>query len=206
MDTKPDPIALATEQLTHGLTNLGELLEARINAVEELAHHRYEDLRRLPTETDRQVSHLKELLNEKFASVQKQFDERDIRTRASEDASKVAVNAALQAQKEAAAAQNDSNAAAITKSEVERSSRSTASSPCWAATPRGPTTRLPPSTPGWIAATASIKVAMKPVRKVVWRPAPAWRSSRLPSWRYPWPPGCSASRFTTDRAPVTKHH
>jgi hypothetical protein len=117
MDTKPDPTVLTTEQLTRGLTNLRELLEARIDAVEESAHHRYEDLRRVPTETDRQVSHLKELLDEKLASVQKQFDERDIRSRASEDAAKVAVNAALQAQKEAAAAQNDSNAAAITKSE-----------------------------------------------------------------------------------------
>ena len=50
-------------------------------------------------------------------SIQLQFDERDIRSRASEDAAKIAGNAALQAQKEAAAAQNESNAAAITKSE-----------------------------------------------------------------------------------------
>jgi phage-related tail fiber protein len=114
----PDPTFLTTEQLSRGLTNLRELLEARINAVEEAAHHRYEDLRRVPTETDRQVVHLKELFNEKLTSVQKQFDERDIRSQASEDAAKVAVNAALQAQKEAASAQNDSNAAAITKSEA----------------------------------------------------------------------------------------
>jgi hypothetical protein len=113
----PDPTLLTTEQLARGLTNLRELLEARIHAVEESARHRYEDLRRVPTDTDRQVSHLRELLIEKFNSVQKQFDERDIRSQASEDAAKVAVNAALQAQKEAAAAQNDSNAAAITKSE-----------------------------------------------------------------------------------------
>jgi hypothetical protein len=113
----PDPTLLTTEQLTRGLTGLRELLESRIHAVEESARHRYEDLRRVPTDTDRQVTHLKELFTEKFASVQKQFDERDIRSQASEDAAKVAVNAALQAQKEAAAAQNDSNAAAITKSE-----------------------------------------------------------------------------------------
>src|SRR5580658_2581696 len=114
----PDPTLLTTEQLARGLTSLRELLEARIAAVEESAHHRYEDLRRVPTETDRQVAHLKELFNEKLGSVQKQFDERDVRSQASEDAAKVAVNAALQAQKEAASAQNDSNAAAITKSEA----------------------------------------------------------------------------------------
>ena len=78
----PDPTFLTTEQLSRGLTNLRELLEARINAVEEAAHHRYEDLRRVPTETDRQVVHLKELFNEKLTSVQKQFDERDIRSQA----------------------------------------------------------------------------------------------------------------------------
>ena len=49
--------------------------------------------------------------------IQKQFDERDIRSKAAELASQVAVGAALQAQKEAAGAQNDSNSAAITKSE-----------------------------------------------------------------------------------------
>jgi phage-related tail fiber protein len=118
MVQKPDPSLLTTEQLARGLTNLRELLETRIDAVEKSGHHRYEDLRRAPTETDRQVVHLKELFNEKLTSVQKQFDERDIRSQASEDAAKVAVNAALQAQKEAASAQNDSNAAAITKSEA----------------------------------------------------------------------------------------
>jgi len=114
----PDPTFLTTEQLSRGLTNLRELLESRINAVEEAAHHRYEDLRRVPTETDRQVTHLKELFSEKFSSVQRQFDERDVRGQSSEEAGKVAVNAALQAQKEAAWAQNESNAAAITKSEA----------------------------------------------------------------------------------------
>jgi hypothetical protein len=57
------------------------------------------------------------LFNEKLASVQKQFQERDVRSQASEGAAKVAVNAALQRQK-AATAQNGSNAAAITKSEA----------------------------------------------------------------------------------------
>jgi hypothetical protein len=114
----PDPSSLTTEQLMLGLKNLRELLETRINAVEEAAHLRYDDLRRVPTETDRQVTNLKEFTNEKLISVQKQFEERDIRGQAAGEAAELAVNAALQAQKEAAAAQNNSNAAAITKSEA----------------------------------------------------------------------------------------
>jgi len=71
----------------------------------------------VPTEIDRQVSQLRELFNAKLTSVQKQFDERDVRGTCSEDAVKLAVVAALQAQK-AAAVQNNGNAAAIAKSEV----------------------------------------------------------------------------------------
>jgi hypothetical protein len=53
-----------------------------------------------------------------FGSVQKQFAERDVRTDQAAIATKIAVDAALQAQKEAAGAQNESNSAAITKSEA----------------------------------------------------------------------------------------
>jgi hypothetical protein len=56
--------------------------------------------------------------DEKFASVARQFVERDVRTEQAAVATKIAVDAALQAQKEAAGAQNESNAAAITKSEA----------------------------------------------------------------------------------------
>ena len=55
---------------------------------------------------------------QKFDSIRIQFTERDIRTEQTTSSSKVAVDAALQAQKEAASAQNDANAAAITKSEA----------------------------------------------------------------------------------------
>jgi hypothetical protein len=113
-----DPTLLTTEQLARGLTNLRELLEARIIAIEESADYRNEDLHRVPTETDRQVAQLRELFNEKFTSVQKQFDERDVRGRAAEEAAKLAVDVALQVQKEVAAAQDSSSAATIAKSEA----------------------------------------------------------------------------------------
>ncbi len=56
--------------------------------------------------------------DEKFNSIQTQFTERDKRTEQLSLADKTAIAAALQAQKEAAAATNESNAAAILKSEI----------------------------------------------------------------------------------------
>jgi hypothetical protein len=54
--------------------------------VEEVAHLRYVELRRVPTETDTQVTSLKALTNEKLMSVQKQFEERYTRGQAAGEA------------------------------------------------------------------------------------------------------------------------
>jgi len=58
------------------------------------------------------------LRDEKFNSIQLQFRERDVRSERESKDNKVAVDAALSAQKEAAFAQNQSNAVAISKSEA----------------------------------------------------------------------------------------
>ena len=57
-------------------------------------------------------------IREKFNGIETQFRERDVRTDQDKLAATTAVNAALQAQKEAATAQNIANAAAINKSEA----------------------------------------------------------------------------------------
>ena len=124
-----DPTARTTEQIHRELMALRELMEARLNGIDRATIIFQDNLTRVPTDVDKQVGQLRSLHNEKFTAVeharvtmfeglQLQFKERDIRSAASEDAAKVAVNAALQAQKEAAAAQNASNTAAIAKSEV----------------------------------------------------------------------------------------
>jgi hypothetical protein len=124
----PDPTALTTEQLRRELGALREVIEARLNGMDMATRLLAEQASGVPKDIDKQIRHLTDLFSERMEgfkaemvslgrSIQLQFDERDIRSRASEDAAKIAVNAALQAQKEAAAAQNDSNAAAITKSE-----------------------------------------------------------------------------------------
>jgi hypothetical protein len=84
-----DPSRLTTEQLRRELASLQKLIEVR------LAYH-----------------------DDKFAGVQTVFRERDLRAAHAERSAMTAFNAALQAQKEAVAAQNASNSAAITKSEA----------------------------------------------------------------------------------------
>ena len=125
----PDPSILTTQQMHREINALRDTFETRLNGMDKATALLGDNVSRVPTDTDKQIMHLRALHDEKFNAVtsareamslgiQKQFDERDIRSAASEDAAKVAVNAALQAQKEAAAAQNSSNTAAIAKSEV----------------------------------------------------------------------------------------
>ena len=71
-----------------------------------------------PTKVQVEVTHLQRLHQEKFDSIATQFQERDTRNELSSRDSKVAVDAALQAAKEAVGEQNKSNALAIAKSEA----------------------------------------------------------------------------------------
>jgi uncharacterized coiled-coil protein SlyX len=114
----PDPTLLTTEQLRRELGSLRELVETRLAGMDKATVLLNDGVTRVPTEIDKQISHLKELFIEKFGSVEKQFVERDVRTVAAATAATTAVNAALQAQKEAAGAQNDSLSASIAKSEA----------------------------------------------------------------------------------------
>lgn len=121
----PDPSTLTTEQLhameqqlRREMEGRAAILVARLDGMDKAMVLFSDNLTRVPTDTDKQVGHLKELHDEKFESIQRQFVERDVRTEQAAIATKIAVDAALQAQKEAAGAQNESNAAAITKSEV----------------------------------------------------------------------------------------
>ena len=114
----PDPTILTTSQLVRELSHLRDTIETRLDGMDKATELLNQNYQRVPTDTDKQISHLKGLHGEKFVGIQLQFHERDVRSAAAEDAAKVAVNAALQAQKEAAAAQNASNAMAIAKSET----------------------------------------------------------------------------------------
>lgn len=114
----PDPTSLTTEQMLRETQNLRELLEARLDGMEHTLARLQRDLDLLPTQRSEAIESLQKLHEEKFRSIQTQFIERDIRVETTAKDSKVAVDAALSAAKEAVTEQNKSTAQAIAKSET----------------------------------------------------------------------------------------
>jgi hypothetical protein len=109
----PDPTLLTTQQLHRELTSLRELIETRLEGYDKAITLLQSTLDKSPSIAEMYASH-----GEKFHSIQTQFTERDIRTEQTARDSKVAVDAALQAAKEAVGEQNKSSALAIAKSET----------------------------------------------------------------------------------------
>ena len=143
----PDPTSLTTdmsdrlrEEMQRELTSLGDRitdrfiamestiikLEDRLNEhwdlitkeLEESVTERKYALEHAAQTIDAALSASTKLNEEKFKSIQTQFSERDVRTEQAATGTKLAVDAALQAQKEAAGTQNESNNASIAKSEA----------------------------------------------------------------------------------------
>ena len=109
---------------TAALTAVSASLIARLDAIDKATDKFEANLNRVPTDVDKQVGHLKELMVETFKTVEErfggvalQFKERDTRSERESRDNKVAVDAAFAAQKEAASEQNKSNTLAIDKSE-----------------------------------------------------------------------------------------
>ena len=125
----PDPTALTTAQLRRELATLRELVEAqiqtqsaavtaRLDAMDEANGIRLDSMREVPGVIREQITHLKELHEERFGSIALQFKERDVRTEQAASASKQALDAALLAAKELVSQQNEANLAAALKSEL----------------------------------------------------------------------------------------
>lgn len=114
----PDPSVLTTEQLLREIANLKEILEARFKSMDKATELTHEIATRIPEDTRIKISHLKALQDEKFSSIDKQFEERDIRTDQASRAGSEALAAALQAAKELVGAQGEASAAAAVKSET----------------------------------------------------------------------------------------
>jgi hypothetical protein len=124
-----DPSALTTQQLFREIGTAREIGETLIYGINQNITTRIDGMDKaielLQTSTDRtpnmvsaSIERLQELHEEKFESIATQFRERDTRTEQTSRDSKVAVDAALQAAKEAVGEQNKSNALAIAKSEA----------------------------------------------------------------------------------------
>lgn len=108
----PDPTSLTTEQIRQEISWLRTLLEAklegrfesltmRLDAMEKALSIIQAFVDRLLNEVDVKIDHRHELHDEKFRSISTQFSERDIRAEQGSRDSKTAVDAALQAAKEA---------------------------------------------------------------------------------------------------------
>lgn len=122
---RPDPTVLTTQQMIRAVSaerdyvnGQLEVLRERLAGIDRATVVLNETVNRTPTEIQREIEHVRELTTEKFASVDKQFAERDIRQERESRDNKIAVDAAIVAQKEAAAAQDRANQKAIDKSEL----------------------------------------------------------------------------------------
>ena len=113
----PDPTILTTQQLQREISALKEIIFTRLDANDEAVQLLHEDVTRVPTDTDKQIAHLKELHQEKFESIVKQFGERDARMDREAASNKTSLDAALQAAEKAVNKQNETFALSIAKSE-----------------------------------------------------------------------------------------
>jgi hypothetical protein len=113
----PDPSVLTTENLLREINNLKALLESQLGAHEKNITAIQLSIDKRQEQIDAAIVHITTLFEVKFEGVEKQFVERDKRTEQLSIADKTAIAAALQAQKEAAGATNESNSIAINKME-----------------------------------------------------------------------------------------
>lgn len=97
---------------------LEDKIVTRLVAEEKNIDKLVSQFERVPDIVDRSIMQLNAVHAEKFNSIQTQFRERDTRAEQTSKDSKTAVDAALQAAKEAVGEQNKSSALAITKSET----------------------------------------------------------------------------------------
>ena len=100
------------------IRDVKEIIETRLIGMDKAISLLQEIQNRVPLLMDEKLSQLKLLHQEKFDSIAIRFSERDTRTKQTAAGVKIAVDAALQATKEAVAEQNRSFALATDKSET----------------------------------------------------------------------------------------
>lgn len=113
-----DPTQLTTKQLLREIGLLRDILEARMDCTDKDIARILLESEKIPNLIRLAITEVRELNQEKFASIQTQFHERDIRTDQTSRDSKIAVDAALQAAKELSIEQNKASSQAIAKSEM----------------------------------------------------------------------------------------
>jgi chromosome segregation ATPase len=135
----PDPTLRTMQLVEKAMSQLESKLEVRIGGIEKAITVQHEDMVRVPTEVQKAVTSLRELLEskqeipnerlmkltevseERFKSIQTQFTLLKQATEQLDNANKTAIAAALQAQKESAGETQKTSQAAIAKSEASTS-------------------------------------------------------------------------------------
>jgi hypothetical protein len=113
----PDPTILTTQQLLRELAALREIFETRLEGMDKATELLSDTVNRTPTAIQTAISNVREVYDERFKSIEKQFTERDIRTEQAARSSKEALDAALLSAKELVAQQNDANTTKAEKTE-----------------------------------------------------------------------------------------
>src|ERR1043165_1319156 len=113
----PDPTLLTTQQLQREISALKEIIFTRLDANDKAVQLLHEDVTRVPTDTDKAIAHLRELHDERFESIEKQFSERDTRMTRELEPNQPALEAALLSAEKAVNKQNENFALSIAKSE-----------------------------------------------------------------------------------------
>ena len=75
----PDPTLLTTQALIREIAALKEVVFTRLDGMDEAIRIFNANITRVPTDTDKQIQHLKELHDEKFTASEDKFVERDTR-------------------------------------------------------------------------------------------------------------------------------
>jgi hypothetical protein len=127
---KSDPSYLTTQSLTREIGALKEILVTRLDGMDKAIIVLNETRDKIPTEIDTHIKQLRDLILEKFetvqerfTSIQTQFKERDIRVEQTAKDTKVAVDAALQAAEKAVGKQTEAFGLSIAKSETVTSEK-----------------------------------------------------------------------------------
>ena len=142
-----DAVNAATTQWRRDLANVREIIETRLDGMDRAILLRLAEINAAPVTFRREIDHLTDVSRERFDGVDRQFtaereyitrlianvsdvadqkftavntrfDERDTRTAQAADESRISLDAALAAAKEAVSEQNKANTLAIGKSEL----------------------------------------------------------------------------------------
>lgn len=121
---RPDPTSLTSAAILREIAALEKVIETRLDGMDRATILRYDAVALNLGHSEEKVNALKTLLvaimDERQHGIQNQFEERDTRTKRDAEQVKLAVDAALQAAKEAVQEQNKGFTLSIDKSDAAK--------------------------------------------------------------------------------------